>query len=101
MRASKKKTSSISVPVTIGQKIEPSVTATNLDDQIRNTTKNMAIVLIKVHNLQVDMAALRSDFQKVSEAIFTLLHDSQAINHAEVSRLDAVVSNPNSTRKKV
>ena len=71
-----------------------------LDDQIRNTTANTAIILAKVHNLQVDVASLKAEFRELSEQIKRLLHDPQSRQHEEAQRIDAISSVPNSTKRK-
>jgi hypothetical protein len=71
-----------------------------LDVQIRNTTANVAIALIKIHNIQVEVQELRAEFRLMTEQIKRLLHDPQSRNFDEAARLDAVNSVPNSTNRK-
>lgn len=48
-----------------------------LDVQIRNTTKNVAILLTKVHNLQVEVKELRSENRRFAEAVIRLLYSPE------------------------
>lgn len=59
-----------------------------LDDQIRNTTANVAVLLVKVHNLQCDMQSLTKKFDILAQQIIRLLHDPQAVNHDTAQQKD-------------
>lgn len=51
---------------------------TPLDIIIRNTCANVAILLTKVHNLQVEVQELRTEQAKLRSVVLTLLADPQA-----------------------
>lgn len=48
-----------------------------LDIQIRNTTKNVAILLAKVHNLQIEVKELRDENRRFAEAVIRLLYSPE------------------------
>lgn len=49
-----------------------------LDVVIRNTCANVAIILTRVHNLQVELNELREEHKKLRAVVCTLLSDPQA-----------------------
>jgi hypothetical protein len=51
---------------------------TPLDVIIRNTCANVAILLTKTHNLQVEVSQLRAEQAKLRSVVLTLLADPQA-----------------------
>lgn len=70
-----------------------------LDIQIRNTTANIAVILIKLHNIQVDLSAMRKENKELREQIVRLLYDPETRLHAEAAELDVKFNTPNNTKR--